>query len=57
MLAKDPERRKKIEGRIPTHAFGTPENVADAVHFLASDASTYINGVALPVDGGYAVGF
>lgn len=57
VLAKDPARREKIEGRIPTHSFGTPENVADAVHFLASEASTYINGVALPVDGGYAIGF
>lgn len=57
VLAKDPARREKIEGRIPTHVFGTPENVANAVHFLASDASTYINGVALPVDGGYAIGF
>ncbi|MEM6384491.1 MAG: SDR family NAD(P)-dependent oxidoreductase [Pseudomonadota bacterium] len=57
VLAKDPARREKIEGRIPTHQFGTPENVADAVHFLASDASAYINGTALPVDGGYAIGF
>lgn len=57
VLAKDPARRDKIESRIPTHSFGTPGNVADAVHFLASDASTYINGVALPVDGGYAIGF
>lgn len=57
VLAKDPARRAKIEGRIPAHLFGTPENVADAVHFLASDTSTYINGVALPVDGGYAIGF
>ncbi len=57
VLARDPARREKIEGRIPTRRFGTPENVADAVHFLASDASAYINGVALPVDGGYAIGF
>lgn len=57
VLAKDPARREKIESRIPTHRFGTPENIADAVHFLASDEASYINGVALPVDGGYAVGF
>lgn len=57
VLAKDPQRRKTIEGRIPTKKFGTPQDVADAVHFLTSDASSYINGVALPVDGGYAVGF
>lgn len=57
ILAKDPARRDKIEGRIPTHRFGTPENVADAVHFLASEASAYVNGTAIPVDGGYAIGF
>lgn len=57
ILEKDPERRKKIEGRIPSHKFGTPQDVARAVHYLASDESAYINGVALPVDGGYAIGF
>lgn len=57
ILQKDPARLAKIEGRIPSHKFGTPENVADAVHFLTTDQSTYINGTALPVDGGYSIGF
>ena len=57
VLVKDPARRDKIEARIPSHRFGTPKDVADAVHFLASDAAAYINGVALPVDGGYSIGF
>lgn len=57
MLAKDPARREKIEGRIPTHRFGRPEDVADAIHYLASDQAAYVNGVNLPVDGGYAIGF
>ena len=57
ILAKDPERRARIERRIPTHSFGRAEDVADAVHFLVSDASRYVNGVALPVDGGYWIGF
>jgi len=57
VLEKDPARRAKIEGRIPGGLWGTPDDVADAVHFLASPAARYINGVALPVDGGYSVGF
>ena len=57
ILEKDPERRARIERRIPSGLFGRPEDVADAVHYLASDEAAYVNGVALPVDGGYAVGF
>ena len=57
ILAKDPARRAKIENRIPGGRFGKPEDVADAVFFLASARAAHINGVALPVDGGYAIGF
>ncbi|MCY6379416.1 SDR family NAD(P)-dependent oxidoreductase [Hoeflea prorocentri] len=57
VLEKDPARRDKIEGRIPGGKFGTPQDVADAVWYLASDQSKYVNGVALPVDGGYSIGF
>lgn len=57
VLAKDPARRDKIEGRIPTHQFGQPEDVANAIFYLASDQAAYVNGVNLPVDGGYAIGF
>ena len=57
ILAKDPARRAKIEGRIPTGKFGRAEDVAEAVHFLISDAAGYVNGVALPVDAGFSIGF
>ena len=57
VLAKDPARREKIEGRIPGGKFGTPGDVADAVFFLASERADHINGVSLPVDGGYSIGF
>ena len=57
ILQKDPARREKIESRIPGGAFGQPEDIANAVFFLASDQAAHINGVTLPVDGGFSVGF
>lgn len=57
VLAKDPARRDKIEGRIPSHKFGTAQDVANAIFYLASDQAAYVNGVNLPIDGGYAIGF
>lgn len=57
ILAKDPARRDKIEGRIPGHKFGKPEDVANAVYFLCTDQAAHINGVVLPVDGGFSIGF
>lgn len=57
ILAKDPQRRERIERRIPTHTFGSPEDVANTVFYLASDEAAYVNGVNIPVDGGYSIGF
>lgn len=48
----DPERMRYFENVIPFNRFGTVADVAAAVAFLASDLSGFINGVALPVDGG-----
>jgi NAD(P)-dependent dehydrogenase (short-subunit alcohol dehydrogenase family) len=50
----DPEAyRREREVQIPLQRLATPEEVADAILFLASSESSYITGAVLPVDGGY----
>jgi 2-deoxy-D-gluconate 3-dehydrogenase len=48
-----PERYDFIKSRIPYGRWGEPDELAGAAVFLASAASDYITGIALPVDGGY----
>ena len=45
-------QRKVIDARVPAGRLGDPIEIASTVVFLASQASAYITGVALPVDGG-----
>jgi NAD(P)-dependent dehydrogenase (short-subunit alcohol dehydrogenase family) len=49
----DPAYRARVNERTPMGRWGTPQHVADAVLFLASDRASFITGVILPVDGGY----
>ncbi|HTM79619.1 SDR family oxidoreductase, partial [Asticcacaulis sp.] len=39
--------------RIPAGRWGNPSDMAGAAVFLASKASDYVNGITLPVDGGW----
>jgi NAD(P)-dependent dehydrogenase (short-subunit alcohol dehydrogenase family) len=48
------QRKKMIENVTPLGRLGTPDEVAKAVVFLASDDSNYITGIELFVDGGFA---
>ena len=48
------QRRKMISSTVPLGRLGTPDEIARAVVFLASDDSSYITGTELFVDGGFA---
>jgi NAD(P)-dependent dehydrogenase (short-subunit alcohol dehydrogenase family) len=48
------QRKKMISSSVPLGRFGTPDEIAKAVVFLASDDSSYVTGTELFVDGGFA---
>jgi NAD(P)-dependent dehydrogenase (short-subunit alcohol dehydrogenase family) len=50
--ADDAENERLGAWTAPQGRMGTPEEIADAVCFLATDAATHITGIELPVDGG-----
>ncbi|HAD84428.1 MAG TPA: 2-deoxy-D-gluconate 3-dehydrogenase [Brevundimonas sp.] len=52
-LQDDPVRSKEILGRIPAGRWGDPADLGGAAVFLASRASDYVQGITLPVDGGW----
>ena len=52
-LRDDEARNKAILERIPADRWGTPEDVAGPCVFLSSEASSYINGYTIAVDGGW----
>jgi NAD(P)-dependent dehydrogenase (short-subunit alcohol dehydrogenase family) len=51
-FASDPQARAALLARVPLGRFGTPEEVAQAVRYLASPAAAYITGQTLLLDGG-----
>jgi len=52
-LRQDPERSAAILSRIPASRWGTAEDMAGAYIFLSSQASDYVNGTIITVDGGW----
>ena len=55
--ADDPGRAQRIIGRTPMKKFGQPEDIGWAALYLASDASRFVTGTSLVVDGGAMIGF
>ena len=55
LMAQGAVNRAVLEARAPYGRLGHPNEIAQAVLFLASDGAEYIHGVTLPVDGGWLV--
>jgi NAD(P)-dependent dehydrogenase (short-subunit alcohol dehydrogenase family) len=51
--AEDPEAIERFVGMQPLDRMGTPEEVASAVIWLASEEASFVTGTAYPIDGGY----
>jgi NAD(P)-dependent dehydrogenase (short-subunit alcohol dehydrogenase family) len=56
-LNGDPERKRKVLDRTPMGRLGQPDDVANAVYFLATGEAGFVTGTVLRVDGGNAIGF
>jgi NAD(P)-dependent dehydrogenase (short-subunit alcohol dehydrogenase family) len=55
MLESQPEAMDALMKEVPINRLGRADEIADAVLWLCSDASSFVIGHALPVDGGYTV--
>jgi NAD(P)-dependent dehydrogenase (short-subunit alcohol dehydrogenase family) len=54
-VADDPSVTEYLKAKIPMGRIGEPEEIADALLFLAGDRSSYITGHVLPVEGGQTI--
>ena len=50
------EQRAAIKAQVPLGRYASPEEVAAAVTWLASDGAAYVTGAVIPVDGGLGMG-
>ncbi len=55
-MLQDPERRRERLGEVPLGRLATVADVANMLAYLASDEASFINGAAIPVDGGLTAG-
>jgi L-xylulose reductase len=52
----DPEKAAGMLNRIPVGRFAESSDVAEVILFLLSDEAAMVNGLAMPVDGGFMIG-
>lgn len=52
----DPSMEQKLQNSIPMKRYGKPEEIADAIVYLCSDAASFITAHAMPIDGGMTAG-
>lgn len=52
---QNPDFVKNVEARTPMGRWGLPDDIVGSALFLASDASAFVTGACIPVDGGYSV--
>jgi NAD(P)-dependent dehydrogenase (short-subunit alcohol dehydrogenase family) len=53
MITENPALHEELVTSHPLGRIAEPQEVADAIVWLCSDKSSYVTGIALPVDGGY----
>lgn len=51
----DPAKSDPVLRRIPLNRFAETRDIAEVIAFLLSDASVMMNGIAIPIDGGFLV--
>lgn len=51
----DPDKAAGMLARIPVGRFADPDDVAEVILFLLSDEAAMVNGLSMPVDGGYTI--
>jgi L-xylulose reductase len=51
----DPAKAAGMMARIPLGRFAEPEEIAEVILFLLSDAASMVHGLSMPVDGGYMI--
>ena len=54
-VPEEEEQREKITDRTAMKKWGTPEDIAGAAVYLASDRASYTTGSTITVDGGYSI--